>query len=297
MKPVSVCRSSTSTTCSLKIIDEGEAIMVSKRLAGVLLLLVTGLFMVASNRVVAQHRGGAAVDNIILVHGAWADGSSWSRVIPLLEARGFHVTAVQLPLTSLADDVATTKRAITRMTAEQPGPILLVGHSYGGVVIGEVGNDPNVVGLVYVAAFAPDYGESALSLLSGLQTPPPVNDHLVRDAEGFFTIDQAGVAEDFAQCLPEVERRVLTSTQGPTSGAALTGTATSPAWKTKPSWFIVAKQDRTIPPALEKMMATRIGATTFTFNSCHVAMLDVPFKVADVIADAARRIGERASTW
>ena len=233
----------------------------------------------------AKAPGG--IRNIVLVHGAWADGSSWSRVIPLLEARGLHVIAVQLPLTSLADDVAATKRVITRITREQAGPVMLVGHSYGGVVIGEAGNDPNVAGLVYVAAFAPDQGESAFSLLVGLQPPPPLGNHLVQDAAGFLTIDRMGVEEDFAQCLPEIERRVLTATQGPTSGAALTAVATAPAWKTKPSWFIVAKQDRTIPPGLEETMAARIGARTITFNTCHLAMRDMPFKVADVIADAA----------
>ena len=165
--------------------------------------------------------------------------------------------------------------------------MLLVGHSYGGVVIGEAGNDPNVVGLVYVAAFAPDQGESALSLLQGAETPSPLGSHLVVDASGFFTIDQTGVEEDFAQCLPEGERRILTVTQGPTSGAALTGGATSPAWRTKPSWFIVANRDRSIPPDLEQAMAARISAHSIAFKTCHVAMLDLPFTVADVIADAA----------
>ena len=258
--------------------------MVRKHVLTVQFLLIAMLGLVATRGAVAQPK---ATSNIILVHGAWADGSSWSRVIPLLEARGLNVTAVQLPLTSLADDVATTRRAIAHIVGQHPGPIVLVGHSYGGVVIGEAGNDPNVVGLVYVAAFAPDQGQSALSLLSGSATSSPLGSHLVLDA-GFFTIDPAGVEQDFAQCLPEVERRVVTATQGPTSGAALTDAAISPAWKTKPSWFIVAKRDRTIPPDLEETMAATIGARTTTLHTCHLAMLDRPFQVADVIADAAR---------
>jgi pimeloyl-ACP methyl ester carboxylesterase len=227
----------------------------------------------------------STANNVVLVHGAWADGSSWSRIIPLLEARGLYVTAVQLPLTSLADDVATTTRAIAHVESEHPGPIVLVGHSYAGVVIGEAGNDPNIAGLVYVASVAPDQGQSLLSLLNGAQTPSPLGNHLVFDGE-FVTLDPIGVEQDFAQCLPEVERRVATATQGPTSVLALGGVAISPAWKTKPSWFIVAKNDRAIPPDLEATMAATIGARTTTLNTCHLAMLDMPFQVAQVIAAA-----------
>jgi pimeloyl-ACP methyl ester carboxylesterase len=182
--------------------------------------------------------------------------------------------------------VATTKRAIARVEAQHPGPIVLVGHSYGGVVIGEAGNDPNVVALVYVAAFVPDQGQSVLSLLLGFPTPTPIGSHLVSDGS-FFTIDPTGVEQDFAQCLPAVERDVLTATQGPTSGAAPTDVAISPAWKVEPSWFIVAKRDRVIPPDLEETEAATIGARTTTLNTCHLAMLDLPSKVAAVIADAA----------
>jgi pimeloyl-ACP methyl ester carboxylesterase len=225
--------------------------------------------------------------NVVLVHGAWADGSSWSKVIPFLEARGMRVVAVQLPLTSLQDDVATTRRAIARITSGYPGPVLLVGHSYGGVVIGEVGNDPSVTGLVYVAAFAPDRGESMLSLLATAQPPSPLGSHLVFDKFGFSTIDPTGVDEDFAQCLPATGRHVIAATQSPASGAALTATVGTPAWKTKPSWYIVAKGDRAIPPSLEQTMAARIGAQTFSLDTCHLAMLDVPVQVANVITAAA----------
>jgi pimeloyl-ACP methyl ester carboxylesterase len=259
--------------------------MVRKTFLRVRSLLITALALVAAGGAAAQ---SGATSNILLVHGAWADGSSWSRVIALLEARGFHATAVQLPLTSLFDDVATTRRAIALLEFEHPGPIVLVGHSYAGVVIGEAGNDPNVVGLVYVASVAPDQGQSLMSLLSGAQTPSPIGNHIVSDDNVFTTIDPTGVEQDFAQCLPEVERRVLTATQGPTSVAALGATATSPAWKTKPSWFIVAKRDRTIPPDLEESMAVTIGARTTTLDTCHLAMLDMPAQVTQVIVDAAR---------
>jgi len=261
--------------------------MVSKTIRTITAVSVAVLAIVAGSRLSAQPNATPVMRNIVLVHGAWADGSNWSRVIPLLEARGFHVIAAQLPLTSLIDDVAATRRAIARITNEQPGPVLLVGHSYGGVVIGEAGNDPNVAGLVYVAAFAPDQGESALSLLIGSSAPSPLGDHVMVDASGFFTIDETGIEEDFAQCLPEGKRRILGATQGPISAVAFTGAATSPAWKIKPSWYIVAKRDRAIPPGLEEAMAARIGAYTTALTTCHVAMLDMPFKVAEVITGAA----------
>jgi pimeloyl-ACP methyl ester carboxylesterase len=259
--------------------------MVRKTFPNVRFILITMLALVATGGAAAKP---GAASNILLVHGAWADGSSWSRVIPLLEARRLNVTAVQLPLTSLANDVDTTRRAIALMEFEHPGPIVLVGHSYAGVVIGEAGNDPNVVGLVYVASVAPDQGQSLLSLLDAAQTPSPIGSHIVSDDNLFTTIDPTGVEQDFAQCLPEVERRVVTATQGPTALKALSDVAISPAWKTKPSWFIVAKHDRTIPPDLETMLAATIGARTTTLSTCHLAMLDMPFQVADVIADAAR---------
>ena len=236
------------------------------------------------------------VRNIVLVHGAWADGSSWSGVIPLLEEEGYHVVAVQLPLTSLTDDDAVTQRAITRITTAYPGPVLLVGHSYGGVVIGDTpGNDPNVAGLVYVAAFAPDSGESALSLLGTLKTPSPITPFLVFDAAGqFVTISPQGVAEAFAQDLSKREQVQLTATQGPASVAVLAATPTViPAWRTKPSWFIVASQDKAITGGLEEWMAERIGATAITLPTCHLAMLQEPHKVAEFIEQAATSAGSR----
>jgi len=230
------------------------------------------------------------VKNIVLVHGAWADGSSWSKVIPLLEARGYHVVAVQLPLTSLEDDDAATQRAIARITKAYPGPVLLVGHSYGGVVIGDTpGNDPNVAGLVYVAAFAPDTGESALSLLQTLSTTSPITPYLEFDtANQFVTISPQGVAVAFAQDLSKLEQGTLTATQGPTSTADLMATPTvTPAWRTKPTWFIVAAHDKAITAPLEERMAERMNATTITLPTCHLAMLQEPPRVAEFIERAA----------
>jgi len=220
--------------------------------------------------------------NILLVQGAWADGSSWSKVIPKLEAKGLNVTAVQLPLTSLADDVATVQRAL----ALEDGPVLLVGHSYG-VVITEAGNDHKVTGLVYVAAFAPDAGESSGSLGSTV-APAPMGAEIKPDASGFLKLTKAGVFNDFAQDLTAGEKDILFAAQAPTSGKALGGTVTTAAWKTKPSWYIVAAHDRIIPPELEMTMAKKIKAETITVASSHVAMLAQPDKVAAFIIRAVQ---------
>jgi len=236
------------------------------------------------------------VKNIVLVHGAWADGSSWSRVIPLLETEGYHVIAVQLPLTALEDDDAATDRAIARITLAYPGPVLLVGHSYGGVVIGDTpGNNPNVAGLVYVAAFAPDSGESALSLPATLKTPSPLKPFLVFDpAQQFITISAQGVAQAFAQDLSKPEQALLTATQGPAAVAALSATpSVTPAWRTKPTWFIISAQDKAITAGLEERMAQRMGATTITLPTCHLAMLQEPRRVAEFIEQAATSVGDR----
>ena len=232
----------------------------------------------------AQSSMATGVVTIVLVHGAWADGSSWSKVIPLLEAKGLHVVAVQNPLTSLADDVAATERAI----ALADGPVILVGHSYGGAIITQAGNDPKVVGLVFVAAFAPGDGESVTTI--GQPYPPaPLGAELRPDAQGFLSITPKGFAEDFAQDLPEKEQKVLLATQGPTNAAAFGATITTAAWKTKPSWFVIAGNDRAIPPELEKAEAARMKATSITLPSSHLAMLSHPNEVAELIERAAAK--------
>ena len=247
-------------------------------------ILATVLYFSSGTRAVAQSSESHGVKNVILVHGAWADGSSWSKVIPLLEAKGLKVTAVQLPLTSLADDVATVKRAF----ALEDGPFLLVGHSYGGSVITEAGNDPNVAGLVYVAAFAPDKGQSTLDLITA--NPTPVGPEL-RPTAGFFKLSAKGVFEDFAPDLPEVERAVLFATQSPIAGAALGVPISTPAWRNKPSWFVIAGDDRMISPKLEEAEAQEMKAKSITISSSHVVMLSHPAEVAGFIERAAHESG------
>jgi pimeloyl-ACP methyl ester carboxylesterase len=220
--------------------------------------------------------------NVILVHGAWADGSSWSKVIPLLTAKGLNVVAVQIHLASLADDVATTKRSI----ALQDGPVVLVGHSYGGAVITEAGNDPKVTGLVYVAAFAPGDGESVNSI-SKPYPPAPLGSELRPDPQGYLWISAKGFAEDFGQDLSAGEKVIFRATQGPANAGAFAGIITKAAWKTKPSWFVIATNDRAIPPELEKAEAARMKATSITVPSSRLAMLSHPVEVADIIEKAA----------
>jgi pimeloyl-ACP methyl ester carboxylesterase len=241
----------------------------------------------ASSRLLAARMGGIGMtkaSNVILVHGAWADGSSWSKVIPLLLDRELRVTAVQLPLESLKDDVATVKRAI----ALEDGPIILVGHSYGGVVITEAGDDPKVVGLVYIAAFAPDVGQSAGSLGASVE-PAPMGAEVRPDAQGFLKLTEAGVKNDFAQDLTSTEKSVLFAAQAPTAATALGQNVSIASWKAKPSWYLVATADRAIQPSLERAMAKAINAKMVEITSSHVAMLARPEETANLILEAAGR--------
>ena len=223
------------------------------------------------------------VKNIVLVHGAFADGTSWSKLIPILEARGYHVTAVQNPLTSLTDDVAATKRIL----ALQDGPAILVGHSWGGAVITQAGDDPKVAGLVYVAAYAPNAGASA----NETSTPfgvTPGQKAITVDAEHFARLSPDGVLNDFAQGLPMQERRLVLAVQGQSYGPMFDEKITTAAWQTKPSWHIVSTQDRMLPPAMEQEAAARTKGKAVMLPTCHVAMLQEPEKVADVIDEAAK---------
>jgi pimeloyl-ACP methyl ester carboxylesterase len=221
--------------------------------------------------------------NIIFVHGAWANGSAWAKVLPLIEAAGLTGVAVHMPMANLDGDVAVVKRAIELVD----GPVLLVGHSYGGVVISEAGDDPKVAGLVYIAAFGPDVGESAGSLgAGGPKTPAP--DEMRPDAYGFLKLTKTGIDEFFAQDLSPEERALILSSQGPVNGAALGGEVTKPAWKTKPSWYVLAENDHTIHPELQAMMSKRMDAKTTRVAASHVPMLSLPQVVADIIINAAR---------
>ena len=222
------------------------------------------------------------VKNVVLVHGAWADGSSWSKVIVLLQAKGYNVTAVQNPLTSFKEDVDAAKRAI----AAQDGPLILVGHSYGGVVVTEAGNDSKVAGLVYVAAFAPDAGQSILDISKDYPKPTGL-EKIVPQPDGFLLLSPDGIETAFAQDLDPEEKRLLTAVQTPTHGSLFAAQPTQAAWRNKPSWYVVATNDHMIAPEQEADMAKRMGATTRVLSSSHVAMLAHPEDVAKVIADAA----------
>jgi pimeloyl-ACP methyl ester carboxylesterase len=227
-----------------------------------------------------------AVKNVVLVHGAWADGSSWSKVIPLLQRKGLHVVAAQNPLSSIDDDLASTKRLIDA----QDGPVLLAGHSYGGAVITQAGMSDKVAGLVYVAAFAPDEGETLGGLASGFPTAPLFGE--IRPiADGFLTLSEKGVHESFAQDLSEEERKLVHAVQGPTQGAILQTPIKHAAWRTKPSWFVIASHDRAIAPEQEKSTAARMKAKTLTLPTSHVPMLSQPQEVADFIISAAALVG------
>ena len=227
---------------------------------------------------------------VVLVHGAFADGSGWNKVIPRLQAKGLNVVSVQNPLTSLADDVAATRRVLDMQT----GPVVLVGHSWGGMVITQIGNHPRVMSLVYVASFAPSEGQSITDLTKDYRRASGL-DHVVTDKEGFVTLSPEGIARHFAQDLPEAETRLMTVTQGPIRGANFEEKVTVAAWKTRPSWFIVSERDLMIPPALQKDNAERISARIVSLSASHVPMLSKPSEVAETIIAAAEGSGVRAA--
>lgn len=228
----------------------------------------------------------AAKPSVVIVHGAFADGSDWARVIPLLQARGVKVTAIQNPLTSLADDVAAAHRAIET----QPGKVVLVGHSWGGTVITEAGRHDKVASLVYVAAFAPDAGRSTAETGEGYPAAPG-SKRFVADKEGFLSLPDAAMREDFAQDVPAAQAAVMAATQGPIQAKAFGDKVTNPAWKGKPSWFIVSARDRMIDPGLQRAMAAKIGAQTTELATSHVPQQSRPAEVARVILDAVAATG------
>jgi len=254
---------------------------VASKMNAKLALLVAGALTMSADPSPAA-AAASSVKNVVLVHGAFADGSSWVKVIPLLEARGLLVTAVQNPLSSLADDVAATRRAIAR----QDGPVILVGHSWAGMVISEAGNDPKVAGLVYIAALVPDDGQSASDVLKPYAASPG-NAEIKPDAAGFLSLTRKGIDEDFVPDLRPAERAIVYATQGPWNSACFADKVSVPAWTTKPSWFIAAANDRILPPEYERAVAEHIHATTTTLATGHVPMLSRPKQVAEVIIEAA----------
>ncbi|WP_133647782.1 alpha/beta hydrolase [Paraburkholderia flava] len=245
------------------------------------LLIGGALFAATAQAATPQDLKGK---NIVLVHGAFADGSSWAKVVPILEAHGAHVVAVQNPLSSLQDDVAATKRAIDA----QDGPVVLVGHSWAGVVITEAGNDPKVESLVYVAAFAPDSGQSINDILKDKPAPAWAS-QLKKDSGGFLTLSTDAVIHQFAQDVPESEARVIAATQGPWSSDALGQKVTTASWHSKPSAFVIADRDHMIDPHLQAAMAKDIGATVTHVDSSHVAMVSHPAVVAAAIIAEAKK--------
>ncbi len=226
-----------------------------------------------------------AMASIVLVHGGFVDGSGWEDVYKVLKKDGYNVSIVQNPTTSLADDVAATKRVI----ATQPGKVILVGHSYGGVVITEAGNDPKVAGLVYIAAFAPDKGESVNSLIKdpvpGAPVPP-----IEPAGEGFLGLNKEKFRESFAADVPQARADFMANSQVPWGVNALNGAVSEPAWKTKPSWYLIATSDRMIPPAAQKGMSKRAGSTVVEVAGSHSIYISKPKEVAALIEKAAKSV-------
>jgi pimeloyl-ACP methyl ester carboxylesterase len=220
--------------------------------------------------------------NIVLVHGVWADGSSWSKVIPILRNEGHNVTAVQMPLNSLGDDIATVKRAIDKVG----GPVTLVGHSYGGFVITNAAyNNPNVTGLVYVSAFAPDEGESAVNFVPVESLPPGL---LVFDSGGFAYLNPEMFHEAFVQDANATEAETLAVVQKPAHQSLFNATSGPPSWKQLPTWFEVSEGDHIIPPDVQRQFAQRMNATTISLNSSHASLVTHPDEIAQLILNATK---------
>lgn len=249
------------------------------------LLLGAALTVIAAVAIPPAIAADAPQKTVVLVHGAFADGSSWSKVIPLLEARGLRVVAVQNPLSSLAADADAAKRIIDMA----PGPVILVGHSWGGQVISQAGVNDKVKALVYVAAFALPKGQSINSASTG-SPPAPWLAELQPDAAGYVRLSDKAIATYFAQDLPAAEIAVVAATQGPTFGGAFDDKLTEAAYLTRPSWYIVATKDGMIPPPVEEAMAAGIKAKVTEIDGSHVVMLSQPEAVAKVILEAADSI-------
>jgi pimeloyl-ACP methyl ester carboxylesterase len=270
---------STDTKPRIKI----EKGMVMKKLYGVVTLiaaLMGVILLLQTTLKVAAAPPPTGIKNVVLVHGAFADGSGWEAVANILKKDGYTVSVVQHPETSFAEDVKFTKAEIDR----QSGSVVLVGHSYGGAVITEAGNDPKVAALVYIAAFAPDTGESAASLE---QSEPPAGKSIKENADGYFYIDPAFFAADFCADVPPAKAEFMAKSQVLFSKDSFTTPVTTPAWKSKPSWYLVATQDRAINPENERKMAKRANAKTIEVNSSHAAYISHPKETAKLIEEAA----------
>jgi pimeloyl-ACP methyl ester carboxylesterase len=230
-------------------------------------------------------RTAAGVREIVLVHGGFVDGSGWLGVYKSLVKKGYTVDVVQNPTDSLADDVAVTRRTLAR----QKGPVVLVGHSYGGVVITEAGNHANVAALVYIAAFAPDKGESVATLIANPAPGAPVPP-ILPPQDGYLFLDKAKFAESFAADVDPGTASFMADSQVPWGVDALGGTISEPAWRTKPSWYLVATEDHMIPPTAQRAMAKRAGSTVVEVNGSHAVYVSQPQAVASVIENAATAV-------
>jgi pimeloyl-ACP methyl ester carboxylesterase len=250
------------------------------------LLLLAGAFLSNPNANAQTAKSTSVKPTTIFVHRLWADGSCWNKVIPSLLEQGFNVISVQNPTTSLEDDVAATKRAIKL----PGGDVILVGHSWGGFVITEAGDDPHVKALVYVAAYAPDQGETVPSVTK--KAPDTQLTNFLQTTDGFVTLSKEGVTKAFANDLPANEQNMIFSVQQPTSPNVFKGVISHVAWKQKPSWYVVAADDHTINPDLERLMAERAKAKTTVVKAPHVAMLARPKEVLEVIDDAIQSVSK-----
>ncbi len=249
------------------------------------LLLISGIYSSPGIAATKEKTSAAKDTTVVLVHGAFADGSSWGKVVPYLQAKGLKVISVQNPLTSLADDVAATQRAIDAAT----GSVILVGHSWGGTVITQAGSSEKVKALVYVAAFAPSEGQASSELGKDFPAAPGL-ENLKPDAAGFLALTEDSLAKNFAQDVPAAETKIMAATQGPIAGKAFGDIVTTAAWKTKSNYYIVAAKDRMIQPDLQKVFAKKINAKTTILQSSHVPMVSSAKKVADVIISAEEKM-------
>jgi pimeloyl-ACP methyl ester carboxylesterase len=273
--------------------DISLTLIASKKFAGVcamtklsiLAAMAVGVLTATLGGFEAQAQPAAPVEarNVVLVHGAWADGSSWAEVIPRLQAAGLKVTAVQNPLSSLEDSVAATRRAL----ALQDGPTVLVAHSWGGTVISEVGTDPKVSALVYVAARAPDAGEDFVALSGKFPTGAVRAGIQVND--GYTQLSEDAFLKYFANGVEPTKAKVLYAEQGSTAASIFAGRTTAAAWHSKPSWYAVSRLDQTINPDLERFLAKRMNATTIELDAGHLSLVSHPKQIAGLILAAAGR--------
>jgi pimeloyl-ACP methyl ester carboxylesterase len=233
---------------------------------------------------------GFAAPTVVLVHGGFVDGAGWEGVYNILKQDGYDVSIVQNPTTSLADDVAATRRVI----AQAQGPVVLVGHSYGGVVVTEAGTDPRVAGVVYIAAFAPDKGESVQSLIANPPPGAPVPP-ILPPQDGYLFLDRAKFRASFAADVSEPKAAFLADSQVPWGVNALAGAVSEPAWRSKPSWYLVATEDKMIPPPAQRQMSTRAGSTVVEAAGSHAIYISKPAAVAALIAKAANSVNSKAT--